>query len=869
MAPDERRMPRMLRKAEHAGGDGPAWAVLLAAWILARNLLEGVLERPHTLGFDGREDLSTAMVFLHFPVFYLVIFVWTCLLLHALTQRPLAGVLRATALGFGALLVAPLLDWAVSRGAGYDLAYLRGFGGFLWRFWSPGAHVAEVSPGQRVEIVLACALGAAYAVAAAPRSHSPVRRLLTPLVAVIGIYLIAAFAGGWPASFARLFERGLHPTVAYERVYRLGGLIPDESRRHALVMLLPLLPGLLLLLARRDGERFRVVRRAVPWPRLLFYAGMVPAGARLGNLTCRGFLPDRFPGPVDQVAVIVLTSSMVAAFLAALAWNDLHDRAADQVNAPQRPVASGAIPTAWAARAATVCAAAAFFLALCVSYFAALLVLTVLLLAWAYSAPPLRLKRIPGIATATLALLALTAMTAGFSLFTREAAPWAFPPRVALALFAGVTLGFTAKDLKDRDGDRGTGTVTLATLLPPPWNRRVTAGLVAFSYLLAPVFLPLGPVFLGLSIVAALAAVAWTLRAARPDSGLLLGFCAFAGLVLLLLARDPAPLRTGDAAEVTRAQSTLLVAEQGIRELWRNEETGRTADPLTGEPDSMRVQRLRSMLGPETQPPEISGSPRWSSSDERRLLAMARLLPPRQDAQAARRLARLRPLYAEYREEALRAGHRGGDDQQVQLACLFGFRQGVRPAFFLENRAALRLEQGDLREAAGDLTGLQALAGPRARTQVLTGDLRLRRGDPEGALLAYARAERLDPTYADLWGGRGEALHALGRMTEAIAALARAVALRPSDPWFRNNLGVALRDAGRTAEARASFEEALRLSPAFFEPLCNLGLLEEREGRLDVARTLLKQARAVRGGFGPVDAAWKRLGGDGPGAQAP
>ncbi len=868
MASGSDRTTSWLRDVEHAGGEGPVWAALLAAWILGRNLLEGILERPHTLGFDGREDLSTAMVFLHFPIFYLVVFAWTCLWLHVLTRRPLSGVLRAVSLGFGLLLVAPVLDAIASRGAGYDLAYLRGYGDILWRFWSPRSSMAEVSPGQRIEIVLACVLAALYTFVAgrsqtaanlARRSPGIARRTLASLAAAAGVYLIAALAGGWPATFARLTTEGLEPAAAYERVYRLGGLIPDESRRHALVMLLPLLPAVLLLLAYRDRERFRALLPAVLGSRLLFYAGMVPAGVWLGALVSRGSWPAGFPGPTDFAAAIVLTASMVAAFVAALAWNDLHDREADAVNAPRRPVACGLIAPAAAARAALACAGAAFFLSLCVSYPAALLVLAVLLQAWAYSAPPLRLKRFPGVATATLGALALTAMLTGYSLFTREAAPWAFPPRISLALLVGVTLGFTAKDLKDRDGDRRTGTRTLATLLASPWDRRATAALVAVSYLLAPLILPLGPPFWVLALGLAAASAFWTLRAPRPDSVLLIVFCGFAGVVLLLLSRDPRLLQSGEAADVARSQISLLVVEQGVRELGRNEEAGRIVDPSTGEPDSTRTTRWRAMLAQEVHGWVERSTQTRSPGEERRMLALARLSPPSPAWDVAAKLVERRPLYAAHQEARLRAGSQGGGDLRILEACNQALDLGVRPAFFLENRAALHLARGDSRAAAEDMTSLRSRSGPRARTSVLIGDLRLRQGRAREALDAYTRAARLDPTLADLWAGRGEALHALGQQSEAISAFARAVELRPSDPWYRNNLGVTLRDAGQVDEARDSFEEAIRLFPTFFEPHCNLGLLEERAGRTVAARAHLQRARELRPGFGPAEAAWKRL----------
>ncbi len=835
-----------------------AWsaAALLGCWILVRNLIEGVLERPHQLGFDWREDLSAPMVFLHFPLYYGALFAGIVLLLHAITRRPAGRIARAVSLGYGLILLAPLIDAAVSRGRGYDLKYLLGFGSFLWRFWSP-ASLAEVSPGQRVEIARACMAGAAYVFATGSPRRRRAARVALAAAAGAGIYLLAAALGAWPSWFARItVPRAGTAEAAYLHVFRLGGLVPNESRRLAIVLALPLLAMAPVLFRLADPRRFGPVVKRIPMLRLLYYTGLVPAGAWIACAVYRNALPAAFSNPADVAAVVVLWSGMVCAFLAALLWNDLHDRDTDRINAPGRPVVHGDLSPEAAGRAAAACAAGAVFLALCVSYPAFLLMLGCLFLAWAYSAPPLRLKRFPLLATATLAALSWIAAVSGFSLCAQEAAPLLFPRALGASLFLGVALGFGVKDLKDVPGDRASGTVTLGTLLPDAWARRVLAALVVLGYCSAPVLLRMGWGFLIVTLLFAAASAAATLRMRRPDQALLAMFALYAVVVLLFLSRNPERLRDGVPVDL-RPHATLLGIEDEVRGI-RIAEEGWAGGALPSDsPEAARLRRTE-LLG---RIDAILGAPPAVPSDRERLTwAHAQIASPAEAGTEEAELLGISPFRAAYHDAAFRTAVARGDPDGAVEACSRAIRAGVRPGDFYRNRAAVALAAGRHgAEVRRDLASAALFGGDRAGIGVLSGDDLVKSDRPAEAAEVYRRAAQADPASPEPWAGLGAALSAQKDAAGAVAAFERARALNPKDAWILNNLGVALREAGRLAEARARFEEAHGIAPDLFEPVFNLGQTCERLGEPDAALEWYGRARQMRPGFPPVEEAWTRV----------
>jgi chlorophyll synthase len=163
------------------------------------------------------------------------------------------------------------------------------------------------------------------------------------------------------------------------------------------------------------------------------------------------------------------------------AVNDWFDRHVDAINEPNRPIPSGRIPGRWGlyiAIAWTCVSVAAASLLGPWGFGAALLGLA---LAWAYSAPPFRLKRNGWLSCAAVALC-------------YEGLPWitgavvmgvAMPDPYVLAAAGLYSFGahgiMTLNDFKAIEGDREMGINTLPVLLGAE-----TAGRVACLFMAAP-----------------------------------------------------------------------------------------------------------------------------------------------------------------------------------------------------------------------------------------------------------------------------------------------------------------------------------------------------------------------------------------------
>ncbi len=174
---------------------------------------------------------------------------------------------------------------------------------------------------------------------------------------------------------------------------------------------------------------------------------------------------------------IVLAGPMVCGTSQAV--NDWFDRHVDAINEPGRPIPSGRLPGRTGLFIAIVWTILSLLVAAALGRFAFDAAMIGLALAWAYSAPPLRLKT-----NGWIGNLACGACYEGLPWFTGAAIlaggfPGAHVVWMAVLYSAGAHGIMTLNDFKSVDGDRQTGIDSLPVLLGPDRAARLACVVMA------------------------------------------------------------------------------------------------------------------------------------------------------------------------------------------------------------------------------------------------------------------------------------------------------------------------------------------------------------------------------------------------------
>jgi 4-hydroxybenzoate polyprenyltransferase len=198
-------------------------------------------------------------------------------------------------------------------------------------------------------------------------------------------------------------------------------------------------------------------------------------------------LSDR---PVGLPALVLIVFATWPLNLFVYGWNDLHDHASDLANA-RKGTAEGARADLGTLRSLArwscwVNAPFAIFFAATGPAQALLPLAAIYLIAWTYSAPPLRLKSRPGWDSLANAGYALPLLL-GWAYLGVESPPWR--EAIALAVWAIGSHSFTS--IQDVTADRASGLRTIATEL----GARGAAAIALVAYGVAGLILvPLHPV---------------------------------------------------------------------------------------------------------------------------------------------------------------------------------------------------------------------------------------------------------------------------------------------------------------------------------------------------------------------------------------
>jgi chlorophyll/bacteriochlorophyll a synthase len=188
-------------------------------------------------------------------------------------------------------------------------------------------------------------------------------------------------------------------------------------------------------------------------PMWAFMCGVVSTGAPFS---------EKWPW---ALAGAILAGPMICATSQAV--NDWYDREVDAINEPNRPIPSGRIPGKWGLYISIIWSLVSLALAFSLGKWVFVAACVGLILAWIYSAPPIRLKMNGWWGAAACAL-----SYEGITWFTGAAVVSQALPDAKILLLAGLyAVGahgiMTLNDFKAVEGDRQMGIASLPVTLGP------------------------------------------------------------------------------------------------------------------------------------------------------------------------------------------------------------------------------------------------------------------------------------------------------------------------------------------------------------------------------------------------------------------
>jgi chlorophyll synthase len=453
------------------GRDIPFWA--LAAYFLA---LITIREGIEQVFFEKPFELY---LFYHHAFFFLATLAAGTLVLSLWARTDVVRTARVVALGYAVIILPPLIDrLAFLRVGPYSYASPDHFlSKALTFFWNePG-----LSKGILIEGVAVLLMSLVYVLLktkSAPRT----------IGAALSLYIIFAL-GGTPRLIlpflrlrtAEIFQsRHVLYFSAYFMVFLIIGLAGLYLRRRKL-----------LRAAAREMMSFRSVHFVI----------MVSAGVYFNAGIRAHPFPGLLYGLIAGLLVLIL-------WLIALLLNNAYDLEIDRISDRERPLVLGWATPAEYLRLARALAVLALFSSGILGAKAFGITGLLLLSAYAYSAPPLRLRLRLG-SNLIIGWGSFLAFYLGYFAWTtiRKFPLERVPAFLSLIILGALSLGSFTKDAKDYDGDLRAGVRTFFTVYGPKKGGRMAA-VCLFVSLLTPLLLFRGAVdVLFFSVIAVLTAI--------------------------------------------------------------------------------------------------------------------------------------------------------------------------------------------------------------------------------------------------------------------------------------------------------------------------------------------------------------------------
>lgn len=222
------------------------------------------------------------------------------------------------------------------------------------------------------------------------------------------------------------------------------------------------------------------------FPQLLYHAGLVLVGF---GLSFEYANPSWTINLLDLIKLLFVILGAWSAWIASVIVNDVVDLKIDQVSNSQRPLPQKIFSVEEYLGLGLIFFLGSIVFSGLADWRIIFFILLYQLLAFLYSAWPIRLKRFPIVATFTSALASVLIAFSGFIIASPSHSLASFPLSIAMLLIVGYTLALPIKDFKDFAGDKADRVFTLPVIFGIPWAKVIVGGGLFFSFMLSVIIL--------------------------------------------------------------------------------------------------------------------------------------------------------------------------------------------------------------------------------------------------------------------------------------------------------------------------------------------------------------------------------------------
>jgi 4-hydroxybenzoate polyprenyltransferase len=431
----------VLSRIESSKVSGLYFAFTFLMIMAIRNFLEH---------FSNHSTLEFSNI-LHFNLSFFYIAVQITLIVALFLKDDLEKLARVTFLFFSIILVPPLFDLILSGGKGYTMTYYIPhihqdlFTKYL-TFWG-NYEGSGATPGIKIEVF--CGMIGAFFYTLYKKE-----KVWKGLLLAWSIY-------------TAIFIFGMTPFLWKSLIGLFGLQYKLTNQYFSFFFLLALLPQMGVLFYLYRPHIFKSLMKDLRITRMIHYQLMFFLGLILGDLA--GFRSTSWS--IDLWAVLIFFPlSLFFACLFSIVINNIADKNIDKISNPERPLITGDIHPKTYLKCGVLFLGCSWIYSGILGFQWFFFNTLFIALYFIYSAPPLRLKRIPFLSKLVLGLASYVIVLIGYYSTTKS---FRLDPKISWPLIIGLTFVLNFIDIKDELGDRFDNIKTLPTIFGLWWSKRI------------------------------------------------------------------------------------------------------------------------------------------------------------------------------------------------------------------------------------------------------------------------------------------------------------------------------------------------------------------------------------------------------------